>query len=171
MHLDREGKLLAFNSPTVLNVERNSWDVPERFEMGRSRSMTEQIHRQRQDVWGLPYVAVRRKGGQCNSDWRARDMILRHHGTMEPRRHAEPRCQPESTQSKPLSGRARLTDGSAQISLARYQSHLAFRHLTACHGGGRRSAVARLTVDHMFVAWTLGVVVPYTENALAVAEV
>ncbi|KAJ3464588.1 hypothetical protein FSOLCH5_008910 [Fusarium solani] len=68
------------------------------------------------------------------------------------------------SQTKPLSG-------SAQISLARYQSHLAFRHLTACHGAGRRSAMARLTVDHMFVAWTLGVVVPYAENALAVAEV
>lgn len=26
-------------------------------------------------------------------------MILRHHGTMEPRRHAEPRCQPESNQT------------------------------------------------------------------------
>lgn len=99
MHLHRESSPLAFDSPTVLNVERNSWDVPERFEMGRSRSMTEQIHRQRQDVWGLPYVAVRRKGGQCNSDWRARDMILRHHGTMEPRRHAEPRCQLESNQA------------------------------------------------------------------------
>lgn len=70
------------------------------------------------------------------------------------------------SQTKPLSG-----SGSVQISLAHYQSLLAFRHLTACHGGGRRSAMARLTVDHMFVAWTLGVVVPYPENALAVAEV
>lgn len=119
-------------------------------------------------VWGLRYVAVRSKGGQCNCDWRARDMILRHHGTMEPRRHEEPRCQPESNRC--LARLIHSADLARPLSISFGVSPLdgmSWRRTAISHGSlDRGPHVRRMDMDA-----DTGRCGPLRRNALAVAEV